>query len=278
PLDEVGYVVGNVTDDGYLTVRRVGVRIAYPLFDQQLEGQPVTVFGAGGAAVPGVVAVKSTHLTRGRPAASDPVFTADNAYVDVGARSRDDVRALGIAVLAPVALTKRPHRYGDRLLAAPAAGRRAACAALVAAARAKPRVKGTVVVAFTVQSLYATNAGLSTVQALRGPFAETQSVLTTLVETYGVSEAEGPVREAVKRLLPPWVKSETDTAGNLWVRVGQGDPVVVVIAHLDEIGFRVTAIRDDGALELQPRGGFFASLYEAKPALVHTERGPVPGV
>src|SRR2546427_3204208 len=32
------------------------------------------------------------------------------------------------------------------------------------------------------------------------------------------------------------------------------------IAHLDEIGFRVTAIRDDGALELQPRGGFFASL------------------
>jgi len=47
--------------------------------------------------------------------------------------------------------------------------------------------------------------------------SETQSVLTTLVETYGVSEAEGPVREAVKRLLPPWVKSETDTAGNFRV-------------------------------------------------------------
>ena len=204
PLDEVGYVVGNVTDDGYLTVRRVGVRIAYPLFDQQLEGQPVTVFGAGGAAVPGVVAVKSTHLTRGRPAASDPVFTADNAYVDVGARSRDDVRALGIAVLAPVALTKRPHRYGDRLLAAPAAGRRAACAALVAAARVKPRVKGTVVVAFTVQSLYATNAGLSTVQALRGPFDETRQLTLatrytdTAVETVSLKDAEELERELVK--------------------------------------------------------------------------------
>src|SRR5256712_3397932 len=182
PIDEAGYVVGNVTDDGYLTLRRVGTRAAYPLFDQQIEGEPVTVFGAGGTAVPGVVAVKSTHLTRGRPAASDPVFTADNAYVDVGARSRDEVRALGIAVLAPVALTKRPHRYGERLLAAPAAGRRAACAALVAAARAKPRVKGTVVVAFTVQSLYATNAGLSTVQALRGPFDETKQL--TLATRY----------------------------------------------------------------------------------------------
>src|SRR2546428_9270507 len=67
PLDEVGYVVGNVTDDGYLTVRRVGVRIAYPLFDQQLEGQPVTVFGAGGAAGPGGGGVQSDQLTRGRP-------------------------------------------------------------------------------------------------------------------------------------------------------------------------------------------------------------------
>jgi len=204
PLDEAGYVVGNVTDDGYLTLRRVGTRAAYPLFDQQIEGEPVTVFGAGGTAVPGVVAVKSTHLTRGRLAASDPVFTADNAYVDVGARSRDEVRALGIAVLAPVALTKRPHRYGDRLLAAPAAGRRAACAALVAAARAKLRVKGTVVVAFTVQSLYAANAGLGSVQALRGPFDEMRQLTLatrytdTAVETVSLKDAEDLERDLVK--------------------------------------------------------------------------------
>jgi putative aminopeptidase len=108
--------------------------------------------------------------------------------------------------------------------------------------------------------------------------AEAQSVLAPLVETYGVSRAEGPVREAVKRLLPAWVKSETDTAGNLWVRVGQGDPVVVFIAHLDEIGFRVTGIRDDGTLELETRGGFISSLFEAQPALVHTDKGIIAGV
>src|SRR5207237_6787971 len=56
--------------------------------------------------------------------------------------------------------------------------------------------------------------------------AEAQAVLAPLVESYGVSGAEGPIREAVKRLLPSWAKSETDTAGNLWVRVGQGSPVV----------------------------------------------------
>ena len=108
--------------------------------------------------------------------------------------------------------------------------------------------------------------------------AEAQAVLAPLVESYGVSGAEGPVRDAVKRLLPAWAQTETDTAGNLSVRVGRGDPVVVFVAHLDEIGFRITGIRDDGSLELESRGGFIHSLFEAKPALVHTDKGDVPGV
>jgi len=164
PLDEVGYAVGNITDDGYLTLRRVGgVPRANPLFDQQLEGHRVTLFGRRGP-VPGVVAVRSTHLSRGRPAATEPPFTVDNAYVDVGASSRADALALGLSVLTPVSLTKQPQRYGARMLAAPAAGRRSACAALAAAALSRPRVRGTVVVAFTVQGSYAAKEGLNSVK------------------------------------------------------------------------------------------------------------------
>jgi len=189
PLDEVGYVVGNITADGYLLLRRVGAPTTYPLFDQLLEGHRVTVFGSKGA-VPGVVAVKSTHLTRGRVAsgAPDPVFTVDNAYVDVGAASSAEARALGVDMLAPVSLAKRPLPYGARLLAAPGSGRRAACAALVAAVQTKPRAKGTVVVAFTVQSLYAGNSGLASVKALMGPFDETKTA--TLPTRYTDTAAE----------------------------------------------------------------------------------------
>jgi putative aminopeptidase FrvX len=204
PLDEVGYVVGHITPEGYLLLRRVSGRLPAPLFDQQLEGHRVTVFGTRGA-VPGVVAVRSVHLTRGRlgPGAPDPVFTVDNAYVDLGAASAADVRALGIDVLAPVALVKQPQRYGERLLAAPAAGRRAACAAVVAALLAKPKAKGAVVVAFTVQSQYAQNAGTASVQALLGPFAETKTVHLatrhpdTPVETVALRDAEALVQEVV---------------------------------------------------------------------------------
>jgi len=203
-LDEIGYAIGNITDDGYITLRRVGggPRLS-PLFDQQMEGQRVTLFGRRGA-VPGVVAVRSTHLTRGRPTGNEAPFTVDNAYVDVGAPSRDEVIALGLGVLTPVSLTKQPHRYGDRLLAAPYAGRRAACAALAAAVLSKPRVRGTVVVAFTVQSLYADTVGLKTVQNLQGPFEVTRMV--TLVSLYQETAVETVALRDVDALVADLVR------------------------------------------------------------------------
>jgi len=108
--------------------------------------------------------------------------------------------------------------------------------------------------------------------------SEAQSVLSQLVESYGVSGMEAPVRATVQRLLPSWAKSETDTAGNVWVRLGQGDGPVVIVAHMDEIGFRVDTINADGTLGLRTRGGFILSLFEAKPALIHTDRADIPGI
>lgn len=207
PLDETGYIVGNITADGYLTLRRLG-RPSFALFDQQLEGHRVTLFGRRGP-VPGVVAVKSTHLQRGRPTGAEPPFTVDDAYVDVGATSAADARALGLDLLTPVALTKRPLRYGDKggLLAAPFAGRRAACAALAAAVLGKPAVKGTVVVAFTVQSLQTSEAGLNTVKHQLGPFDDVTVVSVpskftdTAAETVALSEVE-----AARAKLVAWME------------------------------------------------------------------------
>ena len=110
--------------------------------------------------------------------------------------------------------------------------------------------------------------------------SEAQSVLSQLVESYGVSGLEAPVRATVQRLLPSWAKQETDTAGNLWVRVGQGDGggPVVIVAHLDEIGFRVDTINADGTLSLRTRGGFILSLFEGQPALIHTGGADIPGI
>jgi len=172
PLDEPGYVVGNVRDDGYLTLRRVPGKVG-PLFDQQLEGHRVTI-QTGRGAVPGVVAVRSVHLTRGRTGPGEDPFTVDEAFVDVGAGTKAEVAKLAISVLAPVTLTKRPHPYGDNLLAAPVSGRRAACAALVSAVLRAPRrpMLTKTVVAFAVEQQLA-ERGLATLANMLGPFDET---------------------------------------------------------------------------------------------------------
>lgn len=193
PLDEAGFAVGGISPDGLLTLHRDG-RATTPLFDQQLEGQRVIVFGTAGP-LPGVVGVRSVHLTRGRPAADAP-FTADDAWVDIGATSASDVTALGVRMLSPVALAKKPLRYGDGLdrLAAPAVGRHAACAALAAALLSHPRVAGRVTARFLAQTLQ----GYQGSAARRGGAADT--LIATLPVRYRDTAAETVMMSDVRAL------------------------------------------------------------------------------
>jgi putative aminopeptidase len=105
-----------------------------------------------------------------------------------------------------------------------------------------------------------------------------QTILSHLVETYGVSDHETPVREAVARLLPAWAKPQTDDHGNLILHwAGQG-PRIVVVAHQDEIGYEVHSILPDGRLELEDKGGGLPPFFLGHAALVHTATGIRPGV
>lgn len=108
-------------------------------------------------------------------------------------------------------------------------------------------------------------------------------ILKRLVEVYGVSNQEGPVREEIKRLLPRWAKPETDAAGNLVLRfgstpAGKKKPRIVVVAHTDEIGYVVRSVAEDGRLMVQSRGGGIPEFFAGHAVLVHTASGARPGV
>jgi putative aminopeptidase len=109
-------------------------------------------------------------------------------------------------------------------------------------------------------------------------YEETARLLGSLIARYGVSGAEGPVREEILKNLPPGVKPEIDAKANVAVTVGSGDEHILFVAHMDEVGFRVEEVLPDGRLRLQARGGLLRPVWEAQAALVHGERGPVPGV
>ncbi|HEX5833183.1 MAG TPA: M20/M25/M40 family metallo-hydrolase [Pyrinomonadaceae bacterium] len=130
-LDRPGFAVTEIMETGWLRLREVGNVRLHPLWTQFHEGQRVTVFTRTGA-VPGVVTVKSTHLQRGR-AANAAVTTLEDLWVDVGAGSRAEVRALGIEMLSPVVRDAVGWSYGD-FVAGPLAGVRVGCAAVAAAA------------------------------------------------------------------------------------------------------------------------------------------------
>jgi putative aminopeptidase FrvX len=104
------------------------------------------------------------------------------------------------------------------------------------------------------------------------------AILSALIPPYGVSNHEGLVRDEVKRLLPSWAKPETDDAGNLVLRVGTAPagsktPSILIVAHMDEIGYEVKSISNDGRLEVTSDGGGELSFFLGHPALVHSSRG-----
>jgi len=105
-------------------------------------------------------------------------------------------------------------------------------------------------------------------------------ILESLIATPGVSTREQLVRDRIRTLLPAWARPDVDAKGNLLVVTGpeRAAKTLLFMAHMDETGYLVTAIREDGALDVKTVGGFFETLYEGQVILVHTAKGDVGGV
>ena len=107
-------------------------------------------------------------------------------------------------------------------------------------------------------------------------------LLVSLTEAPGVPGYEDRVRDLVREELDPAVdRVRSDAMGNLVGTVeddGDADYEVVVAAHMDEIGFMVRNVTEDGFLELEALGGWDPRILRAQRVTVHTEDGDVPGV
>jgi putative aminopeptidase FrvX len=157
PLDEPGFVVSAIADDGYLRVHRPGAGPAVRLWSQFFVGQPVHVLTATGGRVPGVTSTPSSHLRAFHDQAADArIKTIDDIWIDVGAESRAEVEKLGIRLLDSITLRDRGHRLAGGSVAGVAAAGRAAALALAEVVRRSPGkgAKGSVTLAWVVQSEY----------------------------------------------------------------------------------------------------------------------------
>ncbi len=109
---------------------------------------------------------------------------------------------------------------------------------------------------------------------------ETLEMMRSLTEAPGVPGQERAVRDVMRRYLEPLGEVLVDHLGSIIGRkVGQADgPKIMLAGHLDEIGFMVTRITDEGFLKFQMLGGWWSQVMLAQRVAVYTRTGPIIGV
>lgn len=147
-LDRPSYAISQITSDGYLRVHRIGSGSRHPLWDQQFEANQVRILTASGP-VAGVGARFNGHFAQQHR--DDPITKADDLWIDVGASSKAEVEALGIALLDPIVrhVPAWPIAGG---VAGPDAGRRVGCAAVAALAAAARSAKAAGRITFVISA------------------------------------------------------------------------------------------------------------------------------
>jgi putative aminopeptidase FrvX len=108
--------------------------------------------------------------------------------------------------------------------------------------------------------------------------SDLQELLKKLVEAIGVSGFEEGVRKNIRELIPGDVESEVDSIGNLIASIGSGKPHIILIAHMDELGFLVSSIEENGYVRLRKVGSFDDRYLPGKVFQIHTSEGAVEGV
>ncbi len=111
--------------------------------------------------------------------------------------------------------------------------------------------------------------------------SESLAFLKSLVEAPSPSGYEQPAAEVFRTYVAPIADEvSTDVMGSVHatLRGSAGKPSVMLAGHIDEIGFMVTYITDDGYCAFQPIGGHDPQVLPGSRVMVHTAGGPLLGV
>lgn len=164
-MDQLGFMVKTITDDGFIRIERVG-----GIPEKTLSSLRVSIQNERGELIPGVIGVKSHHITP--PEEKYLVDKYQTLYIDLGCDSREEVLALGIDVGSPIIYRPYFEKLFNNRISGTSFDNRVPCAILLELAnrlvKASPKVK--VVLAGTVQEEL-TIRGATTVAAAVKPSA-----------------------------------------------------------------------------------------------------------
>jgi len=161
-MDELGLIIRNITDDGFLQIERVG-----GIPEKSLPGQRVDVLTDDGQLVSGYVGAKSHHITTSDEKYQVP--KVHDMFIDLGLASRKEIEQVGVQVGDPVTYHPNYHRFGDGMICSKALDNRVGVFSLLEILKhfAKERPPSTIVFSFSVLEEFSIRGSLPTVTATK---------------------------------------------------------------------------------------------------------------
>lgn len=98
-LDEIGLMVKHIEDEGFIRFATIG-----GWFDQTLLNQRVILHGSDKNSVYGVIGSKPPHKMKKEE--REKVVKSEDMFIDVGARSKEEVEQIGISIGTPVTIDR----------------------------------------------------------------------------------------------------------------------------------------------------------------------------
>ena len=142
-MDEVGLMVKTITKEGFLQFTKMG-----GIDDRILPAQKVTIFSRK-RAFPGIIGSKPPHIQKEDE--RKKVMAFDELFIDIGAESKEDALALGVAVGDPVGFDIKYVQLGRDVVMGKAFDNRAGCVAMIETLKMLEKTDYTVCAVGTVQ-------------------------------------------------------------------------------------------------------------------------------
>jgi putative aminopeptidase FrvX len=125
--DQVGFIVLNIDETGFIRFRKVGGSVT-----RSIEAHQMRLHGTKGMVL-GVVGIKPGHITK--PSEANTVPPVEEMYIDVGAKSKAEVLEIGIEIGTPITWNTEPLELANNFIAATASDDRVGIAAMVQVAK-----------------------------------------------------------------------------------------------------------------------------------------------
>ena len=184
-MDEIGLLVKTVSKEGFLQFAKIG-----GIDDRILLAQKVIVYTEKGP-LHGIIGSKPPHIQKEEE--RKKVITYDQLFIDIGAKSQEETKKMGVKIGDPISFDVRFSKVGKDTVVGKAFDNRIGCTVMIEVMKRLNKNKCTVYAVGTVQEEVGLR-GAATAAFGINPDVGIAIDVTVAGDMPGVKETEAPIK------------------------------------------------------------------------------------